>query len=97
MDGHLDAIKSEDVQRLKRNLEAKSPETVNNILAVLSAPLKKAVEWEAHPPSHVLLAPGDAWRAGARDSGARRAHGFVDDAALHAPEPGGTRQRQSAP
>jgi integrase len=45
--GHkrLDAIKSEDVQRLKRNLEAKSPKTVNNILAVLSALLKKAVEW----------------------------------------------------
>ena len=37
--GHkrLDAIKSEDVQRLKRNLEAKSPKTVNNVLAVLSA------------------------------------------------------------
>jgi len=46
--GHkrLDAIKSEDVQRLKRNLEAKSPKTVNNILAVLSVLLKKAVEWE---------------------------------------------------
>src|SRR5262245_64629386 len=46
--GHkrLDAIKSEDVQRLKRNLEAKSPKTVNNVLAVLSVLLKKAVEWE---------------------------------------------------
>ena len=46
--GHrkLDAIKSEDVQRLKRDLEAKSPKTVNNILAVLSVLLKKAVEWE---------------------------------------------------
>jgi integrase len=46
--GHkkLDAIKSEDVQRLKRNLEAKSPKTVNNILAVLTVMLKKAVEWE---------------------------------------------------
>jgi integrase len=46
--GHkrLDAIKSEDVQRLKRNLQAKSPKTVNNILAVLSVLLKKAVEWE---------------------------------------------------
>jgi hypothetical protein len=44
--GHkkLDAIKSEDVQRLKRNLEAKSPKTVNNVLAVLSVMLKKAVE-----------------------------------------------------
>jgi Phage integrase, N-terminal SAM-like domain len=31
----LDAIKSEDVQRLKAQLEVKSPKTVNNILAVL--------------------------------------------------------------
>jgi hypothetical protein len=42
----LDTIKSEDVQRLKRNLEVKSPKTVNNILAVLSVVLKKALEWE---------------------------------------------------
>lgn len=46
--GHkkLDTIKSEDVQRLKAGLEAKAPKTVNNILAVLSVMLKKAVEWE---------------------------------------------------
>jgi len=46
--GHkrLDAITSEDVQRLKRNLEAKSPKTVNNTLTVLNVLLKKAVEWE---------------------------------------------------
>ena len=43
---HLDAIKSEDVQRLKAQLEIKSPKTVNNILAVLSILLKKAVEWD---------------------------------------------------
>lgn len=59
--GHkrLDAIKSEDVQRLKRNLEAKSPKTVNNVLAVLSVLLKKAVEWEviAHMPCTVKLLP----------------------------------------
>jgi hypothetical protein len=58
--GHkrLDAIKSEDVQRLKRNLEAKSPKTVNNVLAVLSVLLKKAVEWEviAHMPCTVTHA-----------------------------------------
>ncbi len=42
----LDAIKSEDVQRLKAQLEFKSPKTVNNVLAVLSVLLKKAVEWE---------------------------------------------------
>jgi integrase len=46
--GHkrLDAIKSEDVQRLKARLEHKSPKTVNNVLAVLSVLLKKAVEWD---------------------------------------------------
>src|SRR6266545_7188385 len=59
--GHkrLDAIKSEDVQRLKRNLEAKSPKTVNNVLAVLSVLLKKAVEWEVieHMPCTVKLLP----------------------------------------
>ena len=59
--GHkrLDTIKSEDVQRLKRNLEAKSPKTVNNVLAVLSVLLKKAVEWEviAHMPCTVKLLP----------------------------------------
>jgi integrase len=59
--GHkrLDAIKSEDVQLLKRNLEAKSPKTVNNILAVLSVMLKKAVEWEVidRMPCAVKLLP----------------------------------------
>jgi integrase len=59
--GHkrLDAIKSEDVQRLKRNLEAKSPKTVNNVLAVLSVLLKKAVEWEVieRMPCAVKLLP----------------------------------------
>ena len=59
--GHkrLDAIKSEDVQRLKRNLEAKSPKTVNNVLAVLSVLLKKAVEWEVidRMPCTVKLLP----------------------------------------
>jgi len=59
--GHkrLDAIKSEDVQRLKRDLEAKSPKTVNNVLAVLSVMLKKAVEWEVieRMPCTVKLLP----------------------------------------
>ena len=34
------------MQRLKAQLEVKSPKTVNNILAVLSILLKKAVEWD---------------------------------------------------
>ena len=34
------------MQRLKAQLELKSPKTVNNVLAVLSVLLKKAVEWE---------------------------------------------------
>jgi hypothetical protein len=41
----LDTIKSEDVQRLKAQLEVKSPKTMRNILAVLSVLLKKALEW----------------------------------------------------
>ena len=41
-----DAIKSEDVQHLKRRLSTKAAKTVNNILAVLSILLKKAVEWD---------------------------------------------------
>ncbi len=59
--GHrkLDAIKSEQVQRLKCDLEAKSPKTVNNVLSVLSMLLKKAVEWEVieRMPCTVKLLP----------------------------------------
>ncbi len=40
----VDAIKSEDVQRLNAQPAIKSPMTVNNILPVLSILLKKAVE-----------------------------------------------------
>ena len=49
----------------------------------------------AHPSTHGLLAPGDAWRTGARDPGARRTSGPVDDSTLHASEPGGSRRRDS--
>ena len=58
-DHRLDKIKSEDVQRLKRRLEAKSPKTVNNVLAVLSVLLKKAVEWEVieRMPCSIKLLP----------------------------------------
>ncbi len=47
------------MQRLKRNLEAKSPKTVNNVLAVLSVLLQKAVEWEVieRMPCSVKLLP----------------------------------------
>ena len=56
---HLDTIKSEDVQRLKAQLEIKSPKTVNNILAVLSILLKKAVEWDGieRMPCRIKLLP----------------------------------------
>jgi AAA domain/Phage integrase family len=40
-------------------------------------------------------APGDARRAGARDPGAGGTRGSVDDAAIHAPEYGGDRRRDS--
>ena len=47
----------------------------------------------SHPrPAHVLFAPGDARRAGARHPGARRARGPDDDAALHAPQCSGHRR-----
>jgi integrase len=42
----LDAITNEDIQRLKKSMELKAPKTVNNVLAVLSVLLKKAVEWQ---------------------------------------------------
>jgi integrase len=42
----LGAIRNEDVQRLKAQLQCKSPKTVNKLLTVLSVLLKKAVEWE---------------------------------------------------
>ena len=43
---HLDAITTEDVQRLKRALENRSPKTVNNVLTVLNTLLKQAVAWD---------------------------------------------------
>ena len=42
----LDAITTEDVQRLKSRLRKKSAKTVNNVLTVLNTLLKKAVEWD---------------------------------------------------
>lgn len=41
----LDAITSEQVQRLKLKLIERSPKTVNNVLTLLRTILKKAVEW----------------------------------------------------
>jgi integrase len=53
----LDAIRNEDVQRLKSTLSTKAPQTVNNVLTVLNMVLKKAVEWEVldHVPCSVKL------------------------------------------
>ena len=50
----------------------------------------------AHPSLHVLLAPGDAWRARTGHSGARRPQGSFDVAAVHAPQPSSDRERDSA-
>ena len=41
----LDAITTEDIQRLKATLRSKSAKTVNNVLTVLNVLLKKASEW----------------------------------------------------
>lgn len=44
-DRRLDAIRNDDIQRLKGALREKSVKTVNNVLTVLNVLLKKAVEW----------------------------------------------------
>jgi integrase len=58
-DKRLDAIKSEEVQRLKTRLSTKAAKTVNNVLTVLNVLLKKAVEWEVieRMPCAVTLLP----------------------------------------
>lgn len=55
----LDAITTEDVQRLKARLQARSTKTVNNVLTVLNVVLKKAVEWDVidRVPCMVRLLP----------------------------------------
>jgi integrase len=55
----LDAITSEDVQRLKASLRQRAPKTVNNVLTVLNMLLKKAVEWDviARMPCTIRLLP----------------------------------------
>jgi integrase len=42
----LDAVTSEDVQRLKSELRHRAVKTLNNVLTVLNTLLKKALEWE---------------------------------------------------
>jgi len=42
----LDAITTDDVQKLKHRLREHAPKTVTNVLTVLSVLLKKAVEWD---------------------------------------------------
>ena len=55
----LDAITSEDVQRLKNHLGDRAPKTVNNVLTVLNMLLKKAVEWDVieRMPCTIRLLP----------------------------------------
>ena len=42
----LDAIRNEDVQRLKAHLGSKAPKTVNNVLTVLNTLLKTGAAWD---------------------------------------------------
>src|SRR5947207_9165763 len=42
----IDAITTEDVQRLKTRLRDRAPKTVNNVLTVLNTLLKKGAEWD---------------------------------------------------
>ena len=53
----LDAIRNEDVQRLKARLGTKAPKTVNNVLTVLNTLLKTGVDWDLidHAPCSVRL------------------------------------------
>ena len=55
----LDAIRSEDVQRLKQGLGSKAVKTVNNVLTVLNVLLKTAVEWQviSQMPCTIRLLP----------------------------------------
>jgi hypothetical protein len=55
----LDGISSEDVQRLKSELQGKAPKTVNNVLTVLNVLLKKAIEWDVidRMPCSIRLLP----------------------------------------
>jgi integrase len=55
----LDAITTEEVQRLKHQLQDRTPKTVNNVLSVLNVMLKKAVEWGAieRMPCTIRLLP----------------------------------------
>ncbi len=55
----LDAIRNEDVQRLKARLRSKAPKTVNNVLTVLNTLLKTAADWDLieQAPCSVRLLP----------------------------------------
>jgi integrase len=68
----LDSIRTEDVQRLKHDLGAKAPKSVNNILTVLNVLLRKAVEWQVidRVPCSIKLLP--------ISKGATAFHDFAD-------------------
>jgi integrase len=55
----LDAITTEQVQRVKKHLATRKPKTVNNVLTVLNMLLKKAVEWDVidRMPCTIRLLP----------------------------------------
>ena len=54
-DTRLDAIKQEDIQRLKGRLADRAAKTVNNVLTTLNTMLKAAVEWEVIPQLPVRI------------------------------------------
>jgi len=55
----LDAITTEDVQRLKHSLRDRAPKTINNVLTTLNVLLKTAVEWDVidRLPCSIRLLP----------------------------------------
>jgi integrase len=58
-DKRLDEITSEDIQKLKSEMEGKAAKTVNNVLSVLNTLLKVAVEWSVidQMPCSIRLLP----------------------------------------
>ena len=55
----LDTITTEEVQRLKHQLQDRAPKTVNNVLSVMDVMLKKAVDWDVieRMPCTIRLLP----------------------------------------
>jgi hypothetical protein len=78
----------ESLKRLKGTLTDSFCVTTLALLPLhLCCAAREGEDRRPHPPPHVLLAPGDAWRDDARHPGAGGSSGLDDDAALLALDP----------